>query len=338
MARVFKTVCLIVIAVMIAMVVLVLPVGAAYYEPSISADVWEGPVPLTVNFEVVWPAPELGFNNDVALANGTYEWDFDGDGITDLTEYEGCATYTYNCAGEYYVTVTLSSEVVVEAEGPVTVFPVADFTASPLMGQAPLTVQFRDQSKGLCSGSWSWSFGDGEGSSSQYPSHTYQNGGTYTVSLTVSGSPTATKTMTNYIIVEGAGGVSDLVVRNLYISGTQVMPRDKVVITADVFNEGGAWGDGDVDLIINGAYEQSVGVGVAPGTSQPISFTVYKVAAGEYQVVVGNAVGTFYVLEEQQPSQIGGIPMDTGTLIALCIIGLLVIAGVIVAIIYLKPS
>jgi hypothetical protein len=111
-----------------------------------------------------------------------------------------------------------------------------------------------------------------------------------------------------------------------------------VVITADVFNEGGTWGDGNVDLIINGAYEQTAAVGVAPGTAQPISFTVYKVAAGEYQVVVGNTVGTFYVLAEQQPSQTGGIPMDSGTLIALIVIAIFVIAALVIAIVVIKPS
>jgi PKD repeat protein len=214
--------------------------------------------------------------------------------------------------------------------------PIAAARANPPMGQAPHSVQFYDMSTGEID-SWYWEFGDGSVSEAQYPTHTYQNEGKYQVCLTIEGPGGIDDTCIE-VLVESEGGMPNLVVRNLYISGTQVMPRDKVVITADVFNEGGAWGDGDVDLIINGAYEQSAGVGVAPGTAQPISFTVYKVAAGEYQVAVGNAVGTFYVLEEQQPSQAGGIPMDTGTLIALCIIGLLVIVGMIVAIIYLKPS
>jgi PKD repeat protein len=212
----------------------------------------------------------------------------------------------------------------------------AGFTLTPQTGQAPLTVQFYDTSTGAAT--WFWEFGDGGVSEAQYPTYTYQNEGVYSVRLTIEGPGGGTDDASNQVIVEASAGAPNLVVRNLYISGTQVMPRDKVVITADVFNEGEAWGDGDIDLIINGAYEQTVGVGVAPGTPQPISFTVYKVTPGTYQVTVGNATGTFYVLEEQQPSQIGGIPMDTGTLIALCIIGLLVIVGMIVAIIYLKPS
>jgi len=140
------------------------------------------------------------------------------------------------------------------------------------------------------------------------------------------------------VIVEAEAGVPNLVVRNLYISATQAQPRQKVIVTADVFNEGGAWGNGEMQLLINGQYEQSAQVGVSPGTSQPISFTVYKVAAGEYQVGIGNAMGTFYVVEEQQTSQLGGIPMDSGTLIALIVIGVFVIAALIVAIVVFKPS
>jgi PKD repeat protein len=214
--------------------------------------------------------------------------------------------------------------------------PQAAARVNPSMGQAPHPVQFYDMSTGEID-SWFWEFGDGSFSEAQYPTHTYQNEGTYQACLTVEG-PGGTDEVCMQVIVESAAAAPHLVVRNLYISGTQVMPRDKVVITADVFNEGGVWGDGDVDLIINGAYEQSVGVGVAPGTAQPISFTVYKVAAGEYQVVVGNAVGTFYVLEEQQPSQMGGIPMDSGTLIALIMIAVFVIAALVIAIVIIKPS
>ena len=63
--------------------------------------------------------------------------------------------------------------------------PVADFTADPPTGVAPVTVSFTDRSAGTVV-YWSWSFGDGEGSTSQNPSHTYNEIGTYSVTLTVS--------------------------------------------------------------------------------------------------------------------------------------------------------
>ncbi|NYT07309.1 MAG: PKD domain-containing protein, partial [Methanomicrobiales archaeon] len=63
--------------------------------------------------------------------------------------------------------------------------PVPDFTASPLLGTAPLTVQFTDLSINNPT-IWSWDFGDGVkviGVNQQNPIHTYQNPGVYTVAL-----------------------------------------------------------------------------------------------------------------------------------------------------------
>ena len=84
--------------------------------------------------------------------------------------------------------------------------PTAAFTVSTKSGQAPLTVQFTDQSM-PCSApitQWAWDFGDNTKSTDQNPSHTYAHGGSYSVSLTVTtadGSDTAHKK--NYIKVSG---------------------------------------------------------------------------------------------------------------------------------------
>ncbi|MEQ1895691.1 MAG: PKD domain-containing protein, partial [Planctomycetota bacterium] len=64
--------------------------------------------------------------------------------------------------------------------------PTAQFTGTPLVGGAPLPVQFADLSTGAVT-SWSWSFGDGASSTLASPSHTYALNGSYAVSLTVSG-------------------------------------------------------------------------------------------------------------------------------------------------------
>lgn len=72
--------------------------------------------------------------------------------------------------------------------GPV-VAPVANFTATPATGNAPLTVQFNDTSENWPT-AWSWSFGDGNSTNSthQDPLHTYASAGTYTVNLTATNS------------------------------------------------------------------------------------------------------------------------------------------------------
>jgi hypothetical protein len=83
--------------------------------------------------------------------------------------------------------------------------PVADFSALLTSGDAPLDVDFTDQSTGDIS-SWSWDFGDTNTSNLQNPSHTYTTRGTYTVSLEVTGPDGSdTETKIDYI---GVGGVS----------------------------------------------------------------------------------------------------------------------------------
>ncbi|UXI67023.1 PQQ-dependent sugar dehydrogenase [Tahibacter amnicola] len=67
--------------------------------------------------------------------------------------------------------------------------PVAAFatTPSPPSGQAPLAVQFTDQSTapGSSISSRQWTFGDGAQSTATNPSHTYTQAGDYTATLTV---------------------------------------------------------------------------------------------------------------------------------------------------------
>jgi len=80
--------------------------------------------------------------------------------------------------------------------------PSAQFSASVTTGTTPLTVQFTDESTGTAT-AWSWAFGDGEISSLRHPSHTYSAGGTYDVSLTVSGvGENDTLIETAYIVVD----------------------------------------------------------------------------------------------------------------------------------------
>ncbi len=64
--------------------------------------------------------------------------------------------------------------------------PVVDFTATPTRGQAPLAVQFTDLTTHAVT-AWAWDFGDGTTSTKQHPSHTYETGGAFSVTLTVSG-------------------------------------------------------------------------------------------------------------------------------------------------------
>ena len=82
--------------------------------------------------------------------------------------------------------------------------PVAIFSGNPTSGAAPLTVLFTDASTGEID-SWSWDFGDGGTSTQQNPMHTYNDPGTYTVTLEVTG-PVGSNTQihTNYITATDA--------------------------------------------------------------------------------------------------------------------------------------
>ncbi len=60
----------------------------------------------------------------------------------------------------------------------------ADFSASPVSGQPPLPVKFKDSSLGGVTG-WLWDFGDNATSTDKNPVHVYQNSGIYTVRLAI---------------------------------------------------------------------------------------------------------------------------------------------------------
>jgi len=132
----------------------------------------------------------------------TASWDF-GDGATSTLSNP---SHTYSTAGTYTVTLTVTGLGGTDTEtkvGYITVYtPVsANFSATPTSGPAPLAVNFTN----LSTGDWttaSWDFGDGATSILSNPSHTYTVAGTYTVSLTITGSGgTDTGTKTAYVTV-----------------------------------------------------------------------------------------------------------------------------------------
>ncbi len=92
----------------------------------------------------------------------------------------------------------------------------ASFSANTVCGNAPLNVQFSQNSytpAGTTINSWLWDFGDGTTSSSQTPPpHSYPNPGLYTVSLTVTNTASMTNTMTKtaYILVVTPGTTYNL--------------------------------------------------------------------------------------------------------------------------------
>ena len=142
-----------------------------------SANVTSGYSPLDVQF------------TDLSQNAVSRSWDFDNNGQQESNVIS--PAYTYRVPGNYTVNLTVSNgngknsklATITALEQPVTVFPVADFSASVTSGYAPLDVQFTDLSQNATSRSWN--FGDGSPlSTDQNPMHTFSGVGTYTVNLT----------------------------------------------------------------------------------------------------------------------------------------------------------
>lgn len=116
----------------------------------------------------------------------SYEWDF-GDG-TSSTVKSPVHTYTQN--GTYVVSLTARSNCGSHISTQTIVLngqlPVADFSANPLKGCAPLAVQFTDQSAGNPK-TWFWEFDGGTPSTSseKNPLIVFANEGIFSVKLKV---------------------------------------------------------------------------------------------------------------------------------------------------------
>ncbi len=158
-----------------------------------SANITTGVVPLPVLF------------SDESSGEGisSWAWTFGDGGNSTLSS----PVHTYATPGTYSVALTVQNDGGTNTStrtNYIRVFnevPITDFMAVPTSGGEPLTVQFHDTSLGNPT-TWQWQFGDGDISPLQSPSHTYQNAGNYTVSLTASTSGgTNTTTKVNYIRV-----------------------------------------------------------------------------------------------------------------------------------------
>ncbi len=116
------------------------------------------------------------------------------DGTSDLAPPEACNSFDLGEIEDYTLQISQSSG---------NLPPVAAFSAPITTGQAPLTINFQDQSTNNPT-AWNWTFDGGTPSSSnlQNPTITYTTPGTYSVSLVASNaSGTNSVTKTTYISV-----------------------------------------------------------------------------------------------------------------------------------------
>jgi len=241
-------------------------------EPPPVADFVAAPTsgeePLTVAF------------SDLSTGEPTsWAWSF-GDGATAASQ---SPTHEYGDAGSYTVSLTASNSggqdtetkigYIVVSEPPPPP-PVADFSASPVSGEAPLSVGFTDASTGQPT-SWSWDFGDGATATSQNPTHEYAAPGAYSVSLTVANAGGQdTETKADYIVVSDVPPAADFTA-----SATTGTPPLTVSFTDLSAGNPTSWywefGDGAISDVQNpvhsygsvGAYTVSLTVTSALGTA-----------------------------------------------------------------------
>ncbi len=177
--------------------------GNQYPTASINATPTSGNSPLTVNFD--------GNNSsDPDGDNLSYAWDF-GDGNT----ANGVSTtHTYTIGGTYTATLTVddgnggTSQATVNIEvNAVNDIPIACFSATPTSGTVPLVVSFDASCSSDPNGdnlTYTWDFGDGNTGTGINPNHTFNDEGTYTVTLTVDDGNNGTHIYTMDIDVQVA--------------------------------------------------------------------------------------------------------------------------------------
>jgi len=167
---------------------------------SASANPTVGDIPLDVQF--------TGSGTDPDGTIVSYNWNFK-DGATSTAQNPN---HTYNNSGSYNVTLTVidddgatgSDSVAITVNESPNQAPTASASANPVLGEAPLDVQFTgsgtDSDGSIVS--YDWDFDDGTASGVQSPLHTYQNPGSYTAVLTVADDDGATAADSVLITVE----------------------------------------------------------------------------------------------------------------------------------------
>jgi PKD repeat protein len=170
---------------------------------------------------------------------------------------------------------------------------VANFTAEPLNGTAPLAVNFTDHSTGNPV-SWAWDFENDRiiDNTTQNPQYTYQNSGNYSVLLTVkNATTTVTLTRNGYILVTNA----------TILSNVTALPMDTIAASTSA-----------PDLKASSSYQDTATLSdtgpVVTSAVTPIqeSGDVFKVIIGALQSGVDQIIKGFSTMWSHLPFVGGG--------------------------------
>lgn len=193
----------------------------------------------------VFPNATVTINNLSSRSGAAHFWDF-GDGYT--THVVNPMPHTYEKPGNYTITLELQEDYC-ESFDTAYVYiqptaPIADFTADPTSGCAPLTVNFTNLTKYGDADKYVWYFGEGEGkSTTEHPSYTYYRPGTYSVRLEATNTSGITDMAVKRFLIEVyAVPHADFIIRP-----TKVKLPDDPIYTTNLSYEGDTyfWDFGD---------------------------------------------------------------------------------------------
>ena len=155
-----------------------------------TADILEGDVPFTVNFDASASTDEWGIAN--------YSWDFDTRNGLQTDASTATVQHTFTIPNGYITTLTITDNNGFTAQTTIALragnnLPSAAASSDPIAGPTPLQVQFTGTGSDPDSDplTFDWEFGDGNGSTQQSPLHTYDTSnapGPYRISLLVTDS------------------------------------------------------------------------------------------------------------------------------------------------------
>jgi len=132
----------------------------------------------------------VSIDDNSTVGSNAWTWTLTGGSPASSTSQNN--TVTYNTAGTYTIALTsqnTGSGCTGNTSQQITILPlpVPSFTAVPTSGCAPQTVTFSNNSP--AGSNFVWTFGDGGTFTGQNPpAHTYNNNGTYSVTLTMTGA------------------------------------------------------------------------------------------------------------------------------------------------------
>lgn len=220
--------------------------------------------------------------NGNASSSATYDWNFDNANVISGSS-QGPTELNWSTPGQHIITLQVSENGCFSPidSVPVDVYssPIPNFTATPKIGCAPLTVNFADSSFPTIQ-SWLWDFGDvassNNSSTLQNPTHSYVDSGWYDVKLVVQSTATCIDSITipNFIhvleppVAEFSASPTTTSITNPLISFTN----------QSQFSTSWIWNFGDV----SSAYNSSSAKNTAHSYTLDGTYTIWLVSSNGY--------------------------------------------------------